>query len=406
MPPPAPPLRQAPAELATRRRRLLALHRRHAGRVRALVYWFGAELEAIDDAVLHTFLLADRHARTPSEASALPWLARLAWRVTSHSDHQADHDDTRRRDRPGHADESSPALPVLPPAADLLARLLAAHAPSHEQRAAFILAELAGLSLPALAVVLGRDADALRGELTRLRHALASDREVLALGGPRALLLGSLAPFVADPEWQRRHAARLLARLPRPAPSLADTLRRPPAILALGLAAIAVLLLLRPAPPTPRPRVLPPPVVLATPLPPAPVVAPPLPLPVPPAMSPEPAPPVRVARKPARRPARAPRPDRLAEREQLAKTRDPGAIIIELEMIGAGRKALAQNPRQALAYAEQHARDYPQSQLASQRAELRVRALCALGRRDEARSEANRVQVARVQDALREACKP
>jgi hypothetical protein len=122
-------------------------------------------------------------------------------------------------------------------------------------------------------------------------------------------------------------------------------------------------------------------------------------------MSPEPAPPVRVARKSTRRPARPAR-DRLAEREQLAKARDPGAIIIELEMIGAGRKALAQNPRQALAYAEQHARDYPQSQLAAQRAELRVRALCALGRRDEARSEANRAQAPRVQDALREACKP
>ncbi|MBK7823897.1 hypothetical protein [Nannocystis sp.] len=402
MPTPASPLRPAPAELAARRRRLLALHRRHAGRVRALVYWFGAELEAIDDAVLQTFLLADRHARTPSDASALPWLARLAWRVTSRSDHpgRSDHDDTRC-----HAGESTPAIPVLPPAADLLARLLAVHAPSHEQRAAFILAELAGLSVPALAVVLGREPDVLRGELTRLRRALADDREVLALGGPRALLLGSLTPFVADPEWQRRHAARLIARLPRPAPSLADTLRRPPAILALGLAAIAVLLLLRPAPPAPRPRLVPPPVVRATPLPPAPVVAPPLPVPVPPAMPPEPASPVRVARKPTRRPARPAR-DRLAEREQLAKARDPGAIIIELEMIGAGRKALAQNPRQALAYAEQHARDYPQSQLATQRAELRVRALCALGRRDEARSEANRAQVPRVQDALREACKP
>ncbi|MBL8972195.1 MAG: hypothetical protein JNK56_16545, partial [Myxococcales bacterium] len=99
-------------------------------------------------------------------------------------------------------------------------------------------------------------------------------------------------------------------------------------------------------------------------------------------------------------------PDRLAEREQLAKARDPGAIIIELEMLGAGRKSLPQNPRQALAYAEQHARDYPQSQLASQRAELRVRALCALGRRDEARSEANRTQAPRVQEALRDACKP
>ncbi len=124
-------------------------------------------------------------------------------------------------------------------------------------------------------------------------------------------------------------------------------------------------------------------------------------------MSPEPAPVVRVARV-ARKP-RTPRPakaDHLAEREKLAKARDPGAIIIELEMLGAGKKSLTSNPRQALAYAEQHARDYPQSQLASQRSELRVRALCALGRRDEARGEANRAQAQRVLDALRDACKP
>lgn len=385
--------RPAPAELAARRRTLLVLHHRHAGRVRALFYWFGAELEVIDDAVLRTFLLAARH--DPPERGALAWLARIAWRVASRPDPPPDHD----RDHP-------PASPHLPPAADLLARLLAVHAPTPPQRAAFVLAELAGLDLPILATTLARDPESLRHELTRLRHALAEDREVIALGGPRPLLLASLAPFVADPRWLRQQTTRLLAALPPATLTLAEQLRRPQGVLALGLVAVAILLLLRPDPPVAKPRPLAP-VVVARPLAPpttAPVAAPPL-LPVPQVMSPEPAPKLRVARK-SSRPPRTAKKDRLAEREQLAKTRDPGAIIIELEMLGAGRRSLAANPRQALAYAEQHARDYPQSQLASQRAELRVRALCALGRRDEARSEANRAQAPKVQDALRDACKP
>lgn len=383
--------RPAPAELAARRHHILTLHRRHAGRVRALFYWFGADLEIIDDAVLRTFLLAARH--DPPDRGALPWLARIAWRIASRPDRST-----------GNDLDEAPAIPSLPPAADLLARLLAIHAPTLPQRAAFVLHELAGLPLPDLAAALARDPEALRSELAHLREVLVRDPEVLAIGGPRPLLLASIAPFVDDPAWHRRHAAALLAHLPRPPLTLREQLRRPPGILALGLAAVALLLLLRPPPPVAKPRVLPPPVVVATPLPPPPLVAPPLPLPVPPVMSPEPAPVARVVRKP--RTPRAPRPDVLGAREKLAKARDPGAIIIELEMLGAGRKSLPQNPRQALAYAEQHAKDYPQSQLAAQRAELRVRALCALGRRDEARSEANRNQAPRVQEALRDACKP
>lgn len=388
--------RPAPADLVARRQLLLALHRRHAGRVRALFYWFGADLEIIDKAVLHTFLLATRNGKA---APTRPWLAHIAlvaWHVASHPD------------RAPHVDlDAEPAIPRLPPAADLLARLLAVHAAAPAQRAAFVLAELGAVPLPALANALAREPETLRRELHHLRHILVEDREVIAIGGPRPLLLANLAPFINDSAWHRRNAAQLLARLPRPPPALGEHLRRPPVILTLGLAAVALLLLLRPPPSAAQPRVIPSPVVVAHPIAPPPRAAPALPQPVPPAMSPEPASVVRVARV-ARKP-RTPRPakpDHLAERERLAKARDPGAIIVELEMLGAGRKSLTSNPRQALAYAEQHARDYPQSQLASQRSELRVRALCALGRRDEARGEANRAQAQRVLDALRDACKP
>ena len=79
-------------------------------------------------------------------------------------------------------------------------------------------------------------------------------------------------------------------------------------------------------------------------------------------------------------------------------------MIVELEMLGAARKALKGSPGQALAYADQHARDYPNSQMVELRAEVRVRALCALGRAEEARAEAQRRPWPKVQAALREGC--
>ena len=311
---------------------------------------------------------------------------------------------------PRHPDplRGTPTAPPLPPAADALARFLAAHAVDARSRAAFVLSEFAGLGSAELATLMSCELGPLHAALRRLRQALASDPEVGALGGPRSLLAASLAPFLADAAWTRRHAALLAAhaRAPRPVPG--DILRRPAGIIGLGLAAIALLLLLRPAPPiAPRPR--PAPLVVAVPRPPpAPAPAPAIllpPPPVPETMSPEPST-KRLARvrTPRKRPASSSAPDALARREQQARSRDPGAIIIELEMIGAGRKALAASPAQALAYAEQHARDYPESQLVTQRAELRVRALCALGRRDEARAEADRRGPGKVRDALTQAC--
>jgi outer membrane biosynthesis protein TonB len=431
----------SPAALAQRRRRLLALHRRHAGRVRAIFYWLGAELEAIDDAVLRCFLLAERHGLLPSDARAAPWLGHLAWRVASRPGPASPvgHDlvsldpvghDLAGLDRAGHdlaghdlaihdrsrprspdrlRDTATPTAPKLPPAADALARFLATHAVDARSRAALVLSEFAGLGSAELATLLSCELGPLHAALRRLRQALASDPEVAALGGPRSLLAASLAPFLADLAWTRRHAALLAAHTGAPRPVPGDILRRPAGIIGLGLAAIALLLLLRPAPPiAARPR--PAPLVVAVPRPPpAPAPAPailPAPPPVPETMSPEPSTKPRLARvrTPRKRPSSSTAPDALARREQQARSRDPGAIIIELEMIGAGRKALAASPAQALAYADQHARDYPESQLVTQRAELRVRALCALGRRDEARAEAERRGPGKVRDALKQAC--
>ncbi len=423
-----------PATLALPREQVLsALHRRHAGLVRAVFYWLGVDLERLDDAVLRTFMLAARQGRLPADARTRPWLGHLAWRIAcrgadsharprdsfadAHGDSSSDSHsgsrnfsaaDSHDSSRNFSAADSHPrghaiAVPHLPPAADVLARFLVVHAAEPRTRAAFVLAELTGVDAVELAIALQTDAATVRADLTRLRRALAGDPEVHALGGPRSLLAASVAPFVGDHAWRRRNAALLAARLPAPRPGLRDLLRQPTGVIGLGLAAIVLLALLRPSAPAPTPRPARPAPVVAAPTPaPAPAIVPPPP--VPPDMSPAPAPVRKLAR--VRKPGRSAAREALAQREKLAQARDPGAIIVELEMIGAGRKALARSPGQALAYADQHAKEYPDSQLTAQRAELRVRALCALGRRDEARAEAERRGPGKVRDALREACGP
>ncbi len=371
-----------------RRRDLLALHRRHAGRVRAVLYWLGADLEILDASVQRTFLLATRlHADDPASRSAL---GLLAWRVASRPAPEPPRPAARRE---------RIVAPRLPPAADALARFLADHAAAPLARGLFVLSEFTGVDPDVFADDLRGPpelAATLRAALVELRLAFADDPEVQRHGGPRAVLAASLAPFIDDDVWQHQHAVALARRLGGP-PDLAELLRRPAAIVVLGALAVAALLLVRPGrsvplravaireephAPTPTLRIFPP---------------------VPSAMPPASGPPRKVVR--ARSTPRPTGPDTLAARERLAKTRDPGAVIIELEMLGAARKSLTTNPRQSLAYAEQHARDYPDSQLVDQRAEVRVRALCALGRPADARTEAASRNTVRVQTALREACR-
>jgi hypothetical protein len=67
---------------------------------------------------------------------------------------------------------------------------------------------------------------------------------------------------------------------------------------------------------------------------------------------------------------------------------DSSRVLYELEMLSSAKKNLASRPLQALATVEQHAREFPDSQLVAQRVEIRVAALCALGRDDQARAAA------------------
>ncbi|HFE46363.1 MAG TPA: hypothetical protein ENJ18_12860 [Nannocystis exedens] len=102
----------------------------------------------------------------------------------------------------------------------------------------------------------------------------------------------------------------------------------------------------------------------------------------------------------ARRRRRAVRDERAA----VAKDRDPGRVIVELEMLKAAKGSLDSKPRKALAILEQHARDFPRSQLRVKRDVMRIRALCALGKADQARSLASSSKGSKVADELRRRC--
>lgn len=78
------------------------------------------------------------------------------------------------------------------------------------------------------------------------------------------------------------------------------------------------------------------------------------------------------------------------KRADQAAERDPGRVIYELQMLSAAKKALNSKPLQALAYAEQHASEFPRSQFVAQRREIMIKALCKLGRKDKAQREASK----------------
>ncbi|HEY8376169.1 MAG TPA: hypothetical protein VIK91_06755, partial [Nannocystis sp.] len=93
-----------------------------------------------------------------------------------------------------------------------------------------------------------------------------------------------------------------------------------------------------------------------------------------------------------------------------AEAADPGRVLVELEYLSAIDKALkARNWAQALAYIDQHDKEFPGGQLVDKFDERRIRALCGMGRKAEAKSKADAILAKRpgsaVKAALAEACK-
>ena len=283
------------------------------------------------------------------------------------------------------------AQPADPPASHLLREFV--DGLGERERQIFVLAELGGAAPATLARMHGLSRARVDAGLARLRARFAAF--VAAQGiAPAPVLAAAVRaerldvadearlwealrdhldePAPARPLWPWLVAAApallaaawILGAPASPRPGALATLR--PALLRALAAAPPRAAAPEPAPPVPAPAELEPPVVVEAPSP-APAAAAP-----------------RAARS-AR--VRRPRPD-LEAREELARERDPGRVIVELEMIKAAKDALGRSPRQALAYLDQHARDFPRSQLADAREAVRVEALCRLGRVDEARAVA------------------
>jgi hypothetical protein len=105
-------------------------------------------------------------------------------------------------------------------------------------------------------------------------------------------------------------------------------------------------------------------------------------------------------RAPVVAPAAAPATTRSPVVEPIVTPPDP--LLAELTLLREAQQALHGGaPRRALELAERHAALYPHSQLKLERGALRVFALCALGRKAEARSLATELLTAAPRSPLR-----
>lgn len=154
---------------------LADIYERELAWVLATLRRLGVAEADIDDAAHEVFVVVHRKLAEYDRARPLrPWLFGVAYRVAR--DHLRS---TRRRQlRPVH----QPAPAVDPEAAlsargDLLRVADALQSMSYERRAAFVMYELDGFSVPEISAVLGRAANTLYSDLHRARQQL---REALA----------------------------------------------------------------------------------------------------------------------------------------------------------------------------------------------------------------------------------
>lgn len=365
---------------------LRRLHDRHAERLRTAARWLGIDDHERDAAVAGCFR---------SAAAAVPEDSATGWATLVRA---------LARARPSD-------VPPEPRATGEAALLGFLGRRTADERAVFALAELGGFDAIQLAQAIGAPPAAGQALIVGLRRAFAADPAVAAAGGPASVLAESVVVDRAPPGWRASALAELLG--------MSEETGEPgiprAAAVAVAILAIAVLVALRPRAPVPAPEPsLASVEAAASERPPLHETAVPTPAPAiaaPPVVG-EPKDmakgagskrPVVVRKQGGRAPSAAAKQTQ-AQRDAEAAANDPGNVIVELEMLGAAQKALKGSPGQALAYADQHARDYPNSQMVELRAVVRVRALCALGRADEARAEAQRRPWSKVQTALREGC--
>ncbi|HEY8379687.1 MAG TPA: hypothetical protein VIK91_24510, partial [Nannocystis sp.] len=156
---------------------LRRLHARHAERLRTAARWLGIADADRDEAVARCFAVVGAAA---PEDGAIGWAALMR---------------ALTRVRPSE-DPPEPRSPAEAALFGFLSRL------SPDARAVFALAELGGFDATTLAAAIGAPPASGQALIVGLRRAFASDREVIAAGGPVAVLTASLSVDRAPPEWR------------------------------------------------------------------------------------------------------------------------------------------------------------------------------------------------------------
>ncbi len=388
-----------------------------------LVWWTvrsaGVPDESIEDVVHDVFVaLLGPRSHAPEDLPFDRWVAGVARSVAF--SHRRSH--ARRRARLQALPESSPA----PASDELLAGQrawsdLAAFLEmlADDQREAFVLVELHGASAPEVAEILGVKLNTVyarvrlaRGKLQRwldgagARRELATYvREASAAGAPRALardrtcarVVGTLALGDAGTAMGGVGAAAVGAKSGLGLAAIGA------GVIAgvLGIGVVARGLGDGGDPPATAPTH-----ANAVESAPTPTRADPPRADAPSSVEPAVAPPSVVVASPLREVAAASIADPATRADRAS---EPGGLAADIAVLDAADAALQRDaPQEALALLERHTSDAPASPLAPERAVLRVRALCALGRSEDAtRLGATwraRKDLPRIADALDRTC--
>ena len=373
-----------------------AIYDEHFGFVWAVLRRLGVGDADIEDVVQEVFIVVHRRMHAyEARASLRTWLYAIAVRVFwNHA--------RRRRNQPVLAETSSSTLPALDgdperftqrrEADDLLRDLLGKLDPA--KRTVFVLAELEGLTAPEIAKITGANE---RTVYSRLRVARSSFEAGLARARARErndLSVGQLARRGDDRPpagaQQRTWAALMLQLAADPVVPLgtigvAATVKAAMISLGLGVGALglvyAVTIPVRAREPAP-PRIA----TVGT-------VASDGSLPEPPITAAEIVPPPAPERsQPA---TERVEPSRTRERSRPAVAPPSSdAVMQELALMQRARTALRSgDAQQALAALDEHARRFPNGELAPERDRSRITALCRLDRSADADALAHRLEL-------------
>jgi len=328
------------------------VYQAHHGLVWHALHRFGLRGPTLEDALQDVFVVAFRR-RDALSGSSKAWLYAIARRVASNYRRSARRHDART-DALAQA-LSAPRAPV-PEAIVALDRYLDTLSP--EDRELFVLSEVEGMTGPEIAAAWGRNVNTVYARIRKLRNALHD--EGVARRARRQRPRASA------------HAWALL--LPTLQPAAAGVALSAWAVAAVAAGVVATVAVTH--------RAEPPPVERASAPAPAPVVAEPPPT-VSAAALPAPTPSDAPVATPAARmpaPVARPRPSRVEPRSTL---REENALLER------AREHLRQgDPAAAMRVVAEHGTDYPDSALADVRTVVRIEALCALGKDEQARGEA------------------